>query len=69
MTMLRVLITQKNEDGSIKTKNGKQQLGGVIYDRMGDALGYVFEERKYDYKTMERKPEFFVENWYNGDGN
>ena len=47
MTMLRVLITQKNEDGSIKTKNGKQQLGGVIYDRMGDALGYVFEERKY----------------------
>jgi hypothetical protein len=61
--MLRVLITQKNEDGSVKVVNGVEQHGGVVYDRLGEALGYVYDESKYD-RNYKRKPEHFVKDWY-----
>jgi hypothetical protein len=61
--MFRALITQKNPDGSIKEVNGVKQVGGVIEDRLGEALGYVFDESKYD-RDYKRKPEHFVHNWY-----
>lgn len=63
-TILRVLITQKNPDGSVKTVNGVKQEGGVILDRLGESLGYVYDESKYEYATMERKPEHYGKNWY-----
>lgn len=61
--MFRVLITQNNPDGSIKEINGIKQIGGVVEDRLGEALGYVFDESKYD-NRYERKPEHYVYNWY-----
>jgi hypothetical protein len=63
-TIFRVLITQKNEDGSIKKANGIPFIGGVVKDELGKHLGYVFDESKYDV-NMNRKPEHFVHNWYN----
>jgi hypothetical protein len=61
--MLRVLITQKNEDGSVKVVNGVEQHGGVVYDRLGEALGYVYDESKYD-RGYKRKKEHYVKDWY-----
>jgi hypothetical protein len=62
-TMFRALITQTNEDGSVKEINGIKLIGGVVQDRLGEVLGHVFDESKYD-ENMERKPENFVYNWY-----
>ena len=62
-TIFRALITQNNPDGSIKEINGIKQIGGVVEDKLGEVLGYVYDESKYN-KTMERKPENFVYNWY-----
>lgn len=62
-TMIRVLITQKNENGTIKEVNGVKQIGGVVEDNIGEVLGYVFDDSKYD-KEMNRKPEHYVYNWY-----
>jgi hypothetical protein len=67
-TMFRALITQTNEDGSIKEINGIKLIGGVIQDRIGKALGYVYQEDKYN-DNMERKPENFVYNWYVNEEN
>jgi hypothetical protein len=64
--MFRALITQKNTDGSIRTVNGVPQIGGVVEDRLGEKLGYIYEDSKYD-KNMNRKPEYFVYNWYRED--
>lgn len=62
-TIFRALITQINPDGSIKEVNGVEQIGGVVLDKLGEGLGYVFDESKYN-NNMIRKPEHFVHNWY-----
>jgi hypothetical protein len=63
-TMLRVLITQIDPTtGKVKEINGVKQEGGVIYDRLGEALGHVYEQSKYD-SNYNRKPEHYVNNWY-----
>lgn len=67
-TMIRVLITQTNDDGSVKVLKDKEGnliplVGGVIFDRLGEALGHVYQEDKYD-KNLNRKPEHYVHNWY-----
>lgn len=62
-TMFRVLITQTNADGSLKGINGVEHVGGVIYDRLGESLGYIYDESKYD-KSYKRKKEYYVYNWY-----
>lgn len=71
--MLRVLIDQNeydrdgNKTGRIRRykKNGVEyeMKGGVVEDRLGERLGYVFDQSKYN-NEMERKPEHYVEhNW------
>jgi hypothetical protein len=65
-TMFRVLITQFNPDGSIKEVNGVKQIGGVVFDRIGEALGHVYDESKYD-ASYNRKKENYVEDWYRSE--
>lgn len=77
--IFRALITQTNPNGSIKTKNIKNEegeivrenvpmIGGVVQDNLGEALGYVFDESKYD-NNYVRKPETMVYNWYTKEEN
>lgn len=67
-TIFRCLITQTNDNGTIKEVNGVKQIGGVVLDKIGEGLGYVFDESKYD-KDMNRKKEHYVHNWYTGEPN
>lgn len=62
-TMFRALITQTNTDGSVKEINGVKLEGGVVIDNIGEILGYVYQDEKYD-KEYNRKPETMVQNWY-----
>jgi hypothetical protein len=69
-TILRVLVDQNeydrdgNKTGRLRRikVDGKEipMKGGVIKDRVGEALGYVFHNEKYD-ENMERKPEHYIE--------
>lgn len=78
-TIFRVLITQINPDGSIKTKNIKNEegeiirenvpmIGGVVKDNLGKALGYVFDQSRYD-NDLNRNPKDLVYDWYRKEEN
>lgn len=72
--IFRVLIDQykKDENGirieEIATKkfNGveRELRGGVILDKLGEKLGYIYNHDKYD-ADYNRKPENYVFDWYN----
>jgi hypothetical protein len=72
-TMFRVLITQYKRDdkGDVTTEiasrkfNGveRQLVGGVVQDDLGEKMGYVYDQSKYD-KDFKRKPEHLAFNWY-----
>lgn len=73
-SMFRVLITQykrdekgntTNEIASRKFADGveRELIGGVVQDDMGERMGYVYDQSKYD-KDFKRKPETMVYNWY-----
>jgi hypothetical protein len=69
--MFRVLIDQNeydrdgNKTGRIRRykKNGVEleMKGGVVEDKLGETLGYIFDQSKY-HDNMERKQEHYIEN-------
>lgn len=70
--IITVLIDQRNEDGSIKTakyldKNGKEQVreyrGGVVFDRINEGLGYVYNSSKYDEYGNRKLEEGVTAKW------
>jgi len=71
-TLIRVLLDQKNPDGSLKTKklsNGVkvEMVGGVVEDNIGNILGYVYDESKYIDNNYVRKPETMAKfDWLEG---
>lgn len=74
MNLIRVLLDQKNPNGSMKTKvlsDGRkvEMFGGVVEDNIGPILGYVYNENLYD-KNYVRKPETMAKfDWLEGGKN